>query len=173
MMICDLLIFDAADAAASWTAVDDRVMGGVSHSGMRYDVAGYAVFEGTVSLDRNGGFASVRSKALTPLPPGFPRLTSYLLEVQGDGKRYKLTLRTDDAFDGISYQAPFEPPVGVWTTVTLPLSAFTPSFRGQSVPDAPALDPARVCQVGLMIADRQDGDFALALRAIRADASTD
>jgi hypothetical protein len=57
---------------------------------------------------------------------------------------------------------------GQWTQVDLPLSAFAPSFRGRSVPGAPPLDPGRVRQVGLMIADGQAGDFALALRAIAA-----
>jgi NADH dehydrogenase [ubiquinone] 1 alpha subcomplex assembly factor 1 len=34
------------------------------------------------------------------------------------------------------------------------------------VPDAPALDPARIRQVGLMIAGRQAGPFALDMRRI-------
>jgi len=37
------------------------------------------------------------------------------------------------------------------------------------VPGAPPLDPARVRQIGLMIADRQAGPFALAVRSIRAE----
>jgi hypothetical protein len=34
------------------------------------------------------------------------------------------------------------------------------------VPDAPALDPARIRQIGLMITGRQAGRFALDIRAI-------
>ena len=34
--------------------------------------------------------------------------------------------------------------------------------------DAPPLDPARVRQVGLLIADRQAGPFALAIRSFAA-----
>jgi hypothetical protein len=83
-------------------AIDDAVMGGVSASRLRYDPAGHAVFEGVVSLDSNGGFASVRSRRGEL---GTPGAVSYVLEVRGDGKRYKLNLRTDDAFDGVSYQA--------------------------------------------------------------------
>jgi hypothetical protein len=51
-------------------------------------------------------------------------------------------------------------------TISLPLSAFRASFRGRDVPGAPALDPARICQVGLMIAARQAGSFALDIRRI-------
>ncbi len=165
----DLFRFESASAAGPWSSVDDRVMGGVSRSHLRYDPAaypGHAVFEGLVSLDRNGGFALVRS---IPLDLRMPGAACYLLEVKGDGKRYKPNLRCDDAFDGVSYQAAFEPPAGVWTTIRLPLSAFIPSFRGRQVSGALPLDPHRVRQAGLLIADRQEGHFALALRAIQAD----
>jgi hypothetical protein len=46
------------------------------------------------------------------------------------------------------------------------VSAFTATFRGRPVPDAPRLDPARVRQVGFMIADRQIGDFSLKVHTI-------
>ena len=51
----------------------------------------------------------------------------------------------------------------------LPISGFRATFRGRSVPGAPPLDPARVRQMGLMIADRQVGSFALAVRSIRVE----
>jgi len=162
----ELFRFDTTASVADWSAVDDAVMGGVSLSRLRHDAAGHAVFEGIVSLERNGGFASVRSR---PMDLGAPGAAGYLLELCGDGKRFKLNLRTDDAFDGVNYQAALEAPAGAWTLVRLPVSAFRPSFRGRSVPGAPPLDPARVRQIGLMIADRQAGPFALALRSIRVD----
>jgi hypothetical protein len=163
-MSSELLRFESPASVADWSAIDDRVMGGVSRSRLRYDLAGHAVFEGIVSLEHNGGFASVRSR---PLNLGMPRILNYVLEVCGDGKRYQLNLRTDEAFDGVNYQAAFTPPAGIWSVVRLPLSAFVPTFRGRSVPGAPPLDSARVRQIGLMIADRQIGAFALAVRSIR------
>ena len=165
-MVRILFRFDSAASVADWSAIDDGVMGGVSRSQLRHDPAGHAVFEGHVSLERNGGFASVRSR---PLPLGVQGAVGYLLDVRGDGKRYKITLRTDDAFDGVNYQAAFEPPAGEWTMVRVPLTAFRPTFRGRSVLDAPALDPTRVRQIGLMIADRQQGAFALAVRSISVE----
>lgn len=60
-MLTTLFDFTDPSAANAWHAIDDRVMGGISRSTMRHDPAGHAVFEGTVSLERNGGFASVRS----------------------------------------------------------------------------------------------------------------
>lgn len=148
-----------------WSAVDDRVMGGMSNSRLRYEKAGYAVFEGEVCLDRNGGFASVRSR---PVDLGVPGASCYWLEVKGDGKRYKLNLRTVDGFDGLNYQAVSAPPEGEWSTIELPVQTFRPSFHGRSVEGAAPLDPMRVRQVGLRIADRQEGPFLLALRSIQA-----
>ena len=162
----ELFRFDSLASIADWSAIDDSVMGGVSHGRLRHDAAGHAVFEGVVSLENNGGFASVRSR---PLDLGVPGAANYSLEVRGDGKRYRLNVRTDDAFDGVGYQARFEPPAGTWAVVRLPLSEFQPTFRGRSVPGAPPLDPARVRQIGLMIAERQAGPFALRLRSIHAE----
>jgi len=154
------LLFDTVAAVEGWHAIDNRVMGGVSSSHMRWDPTGFGVFSGVVSLQNNGRFASVRlaTQALAALGVG-----AYRLKVCGDGKRYKLNLRTDGAFDGVNYQAEFASPAGQWCQIQLPLDAFAPSFRGRPVPDAPPLDPARVCQVGLMIAARQAGNFSLAI----------
>jgi NADH dehydrogenase [ubiquinone] 1 alpha subcomplex assembly factor 1 len=162
----ELFRFDSAASVGDWSAIDDSVMGGISASHLRFDGAGHAAFEGIVSLERNGGFASVRSR---PLPLGFPGGVVYLLEVRGDGKRYKLNLRSDDAFDGINYQAGFAAPAGPWSVLRLPLATFAPTFRGRVLPGVPPLDSSRLRQIGLMIAERQAGPFALAVRSISVE----
>jgi NADH dehydrogenase [ubiquinone] 1 alpha subcomplex assembly factor 1 len=160
-----LLLFDFRDPAAvnDWTAIDDRVMGGVSRSRLRHDAAGHAVFEGEVSLERNGGFASVRS---SPGARGKPGSSACLIEVRGGGKQFKLSLLTDDGFDSLNYQCSFANDSNDWQTIRQPLGAFRASFRGRDVQGAPALDPARIRQVGLMIAARQAGPFTLEIRRI-------
>lgn len=161
-----LFDFSLPDAAAQWSAIDDRVMGGVSRSRLQQDPAGHAVFEGVVSLEQNGGFASVRSRPGALAAPG---AAAYVLEVAGDGKRYKLSLRMDDAFDSVTHQADFAPEAGRWTTVRLEMTRFRATFRGRPVRDAPPLDPGQVRQLGLLIADKQAGPFELAVRSIRAE----
>lgn len=160
-----LLLFDFSDpgAVAQWAPIDDRVMGGMSSSHLRHDPAGHAVFEGGVSLERNGGFASVRS---TPGARGKPGAEAWLIEVRAAGQRFKLSLLTDDRFDSLNYESHFEPATTDWQVLHLPLAAFRATFRGREVPGAPALDPARIRQVGLLIADRQAGPFALDIRRI-------
>ena len=160
-----LLLFDFSDPAIvnDWAPIDDRVMGGISRSRLRHDPAGYADFEGTVSLERNGGFASVRS---SPAARGLPGAAACLIELRGDNKQFKLSLLTDDGFDSLNYQASFTPSGTDWQSLRLPLTAFRASFRGREVPGAPPLDPARIRQVGLMIAARQAGAFALNIKRI-------
>jgi len=161
--VATALIFDIPDTVAQWRAIDDQVMGGKSASRMRFDAAGFAVFEGVVSLEDNGGFASVRA-ACSALAG--EHISGYQLSVRGDGKCYKFNLRTEDAFDGVNYQAVFLPPAGVWTTLTLPIADFQPTWRGRPVPEAVPLQTARVCQAGWMVADRQAGPFALAIASV-------
>jgi hypothetical protein len=102
------LLFDFADAQAvrGWAAIDDRVMGGVSISSLRHDPLGHAVFEGEVSLERQGGFASVRC---APGHLGHQGAVACVIDARGHGKRFKLSLITDDSLDTVSYQTEFEP----------------------------------------------------------------
>lgn len=155
-----LLDFDTDDEIALWCSIDDGVMGGVSHSCFLRAAPGVACFRGTVSLENNGGFASARTVARDWPAQG---ATAIALRVRGDGKTYKLTVRTDAAFDGVQYQARFTPAAGVWTECVLPKTSFVASFRGRAVAGAAAFDPSRMRALGLMISDRQAGPFELQL----------
>ena len=86
--------------------------------------------------------------------------------MRGDHKQFKLSLLTEDGFDSINYQVSFAPAGADWQTLPLPLADFRASFRGRKISDAPSLDPARICQVGQMIAACQASRFALDVRRI-------
>jgi monofunctional biosynthetic peptidoglycan transglycosylase len=159
-------LFDFADPAAAraFVKIDDVVMGGRSASRMSATGDGTAVFSGNVSLENNGGFASVRSLRQSWDLSEAGGLT---LEILGDGRRYKVNLRTDNVNDQMSYQAGFDTADGEWQTVELPFQRFAPKLRGRALVDVAPLDPGRVSTLGLMIADRQAGEFRLELRSIR------
>lgn len=163
-MELDVYRFDSDASVSTWMSIDDRVMGGVSASALRFDPLGHAVFYGQVSPENNGGFASVRAPVSVAPPSG---VTQLCVEARGDGKRYKLNVRTDNRFDGINYQIAFDTAADQWRSVCLTLSEFSPTFRGRHVADAPPLDPTRIRQLGLMISDQQWGPFSLAIRSIR------
>jgi NADH dehydrogenase [ubiquinone] 1 alpha subcomplex assembly factor 1 len=161
--------FDTPASTQDWHPINDGVMGGISISRFTFDLTGHAVFEGTVSLQNGGGFASVQ---MSSLQLGGPGTLACSLTAWGDGRTYKLNLRTDAGFDGVNYQASFTPTAGQWSQIILPISEFLPTFRGRLVQGAPSLRPELVTQVGLMISDKQAGPFRLLVKSIEAIEST-
>ena len=146
-----------------WTSVNDGVMGGLSDSLMQRSGEGKGVFSGHLSLESNGGFASVRA----PLPENdFTGYHGIELYIKGDGKRYSFRVRTDMLFDGLVYRQEFDTAAEEWMDVTMPFSDFTPSFRGRIVSDAPPLDPSRIFQIGFLISEKQEGSFRLEIESI-------
>ena len=148
-----------------WTSVDDVVMGGVSDSLMQVSEDGTGVFAGHLSLENEGGFASVRA----PLPENdYSGYDGIVLRVKGDGKRYSFRVRTDMVFDGVVYRQEFDTVAGEWMDVLSPFSDFKPSFRGRIASDAPPLDPSRIFQIGFLISEKQEGSFRLEVEIIAA-----
>ena len=156
-------------APDSWQPVNDGVMGGLSQGGLRLTEDGTGVFEGEVSLDNKGGFASVRTSLGRADLSQFKGLS---VRCRGDGKRYRIRLRIDDTNDGIAYQATFETKPNEWVSVQLPFVDFIPTFRGRKV-SAPPLNTMTVRQLGFMIADKQKGQFRLEIDSVSAYGSSD
>ena len=162
-----MTLFDFSDpeAAKAFAPIDDVVMGGVSSSSFEATSDGSAVFSGRVSLENNGGFASVRS---TRFDWNLNEAAGLALDVCGDGKRYKINLKTDPHSDATAYQAWFDTLPGIWQTIALPFQRFEPRMRGRVQEGMAPMDLSEVRTLGLMIANRQEGEFRLELRSIRA-----
>jgi hypothetical protein len=136
------------DLQATWGAVDDVVMGGVSESGMQLR-NGVAIFSGNVSTENSGGFASVRTRNFEPSL----NLSNYQgieLYVKGDGQRYKIFVRTESKWDGVGYAYSFDTIADEWMTIQVPFADLVPIFRAKTVSDAP-LDPTQIRSLQLML----------------------
>ena len=147
-----------------WLTMDDTVMGGVSHSKMRIE-NGRAVFAGVVSLDFGGGFASVRSD------PGFLDLSGFTgIEtlLRGDGRRYKLVLKSDAGLGGVNWQAPFQTQCGERQMVRVPFQDLIPVYRGSRVSNAAPFDARCIAAFGFLISAKQAGPFRLEIERIVA-----
>ncbi len=134
---------------ATWGAVDDVVMGGVSESGMLMS-AGCAIFRGNVSTDNSGGFASVRTRNFDPSLD----LINYRgieLRVKGDGQRYKFFIRTETQWDGVGYAYAFDTIANEWITIQIPFQDLVPIFRAKTVSDAAPIDLRQICSLQLML----------------------
>lgn len=153
-------------SAANWQIVNDSVMGGVSRSTLQLQEDGYALFSGTVSLENNGGFASVRTRARGPADlSDFEGLS---VRVLGDGKTYSLRIKTvkNGRITRYSYESRFDTSPGEWQTHRLPYSEFEPVFRGRNVRGNPELNSDAIIELGFMIQDGQEGPFRLGVRSI-------
>jgi monofunctional biosynthetic peptidoglycan transglycosylase len=152
------------DSGERWFVVNDGVMGGRSSSTLRRGEPGVAVFEGSLSLENNGGFASVRVELEENVLAGANQI---ILRVRGDGKRYQVRLRPGRRMDGVAFGSSFDTVEGQWTTVELPLTSFEPTFRGYRPRSTSPVDPADVGQFGLMLTDKQEGGFRLEIDWVR------
>jgi monofunctional biosynthetic peptidoglycan transglycosylase len=163
-----IIDFSTADTS-SWSRINDGVMGGVSRSDIRRTDRGTGLFSGVLSLENNGGFASVRTSIGSVDLEGRDGLEARVL---GDGRTYQLRLRTDDRFDGVAYRAEFATEAGEWIVVRIPFAAFEPTYRGRILRDRGPLDPSRIRQLGFMLADKTPGPFSLEIDRVLAWTAT-
>ncbi|TGN41193.1 CIA30 family protein [Marinobacter confluentis] len=157
-----LIAFDNPDEALQWQPLGDSVMGGQSDGTVVTTEDGHGLFAGTVRLDNGGGFASV--KADLPQPLDASGMTGIKLLARGDGKTYKVGLRTSIDRRSIVYQHSFTPDTEDWSRVQLPFSDFIPTWRGKTVTDAEPLNVQNLASVSLFVSGRQAGDFHLRMQ---------
>ncbi|XP_059436014.1 protein HIGH CHLOROPHYLL FLUORESCENCE PHENOTYPE 173, chloroplastic-like [Corylus avellana] len=166
----------------TWGALDDVVMGGVSESTFQIDLTGSevggptGVFKGVVSTANNGGFTSIRTKNFS-VPEDVSAYEGLELRLKGDGRRYKLIIRTSRNWDTVGYTASFDTVADQWQSIRLPFSSLRPIFRARTVSDAPPFDPTSVISLQLMFSKFEydgklnptfvEGAFQLPLSSIR------
>ena len=151
-----LFDFRKPTAAQQWRTVNDGVMGGVSDG--KFKIANEKmVFFGTLSLENNGGFASVRSR---PTEVNLKAGDSVVTRVRGDGREYRLNLYVPRDFGRYSYRQNFKTKKDEWVEVSLPIDKFVATWRGRTFPDQ-KLDPSKVNSVGFLLADKKAGPFTL------------
>jgi len=165
IMISEKVIFDfnSPSTSGEWITINDIVMGGISESKFEINSDSTAIFSGTVSPDNNGGFASARAS----IKDEFKDFKEAIIRVKGDGNIYSLRFRTNNNLDGISYQAKFKTEAGEWKEYKIPLSGFKPTFRGNALSNKPKLESKDIKQIGILIADKQYGEFQLKIDWIK------
>ncbi|WCJ27243.1 NAD(P)-binding Rossmann-fold superfamily protein [Euphorbia peplus] len=166
-----------------WGALDDVVMGGVSQSNFEINTTGgenggpAGIFKGNVSTANNGGFTSIRTRNFSQ-PEDLSAYDGLELRLKGDGRRYKLIVRTSSDWDTVGYTASFDTAEGKWQSVRLPFSSLTPIFRAKTVSDAPPFDPSNIVSLQLMFSKFEydgklnptfvEGAFQLPVSSIKA-----
>ena len=139
----------------NWNIVNDTVMGGRSQARMRI-YNNMAEFKGYLSLANNGGFSSVRAY----YPNDLIDISSVVLRVKGDGRKYSFRVRTDNN-SWASYTQSFSTKKDTWEEITLNINDFYPTYRGYNLRDIPKLSESIIREVGLMISDKVEGSFKI------------
>jgi len=148
-----------------WQTVLDGVMGGLSTGRIAAGEGGTLRFTGELSLENNGGFSQIR----TAVPEGtFAGTTGLVLRVKGDGRSYQCDIRSSQLrIMAGGYQSVFETKADEWIEVSVPFDQCVANSFGQRMRNAPALDAASIESVGITLADKKEGPFAIEIDWIR------
>ncbi|MFO7826623.1 MAG: CIA30 family protein [Cyclobacterium sp.] len=165
MMVSKLLLFDfsASDDWSAWEIENDVVMGGNSSSKLERSAEGIAIFKGKVSLENNGGFASLQYHFSTKTIKGYKKA---LILLKGDGKAYQFRMKSS-LKDKASYIYTFQT-TGDWETVEVPLNEMEPVFRGKKL-DLPNFSADTIQEIRFLIGNKKAEDFRLEIKKIELD----
>jgi monofunctional biosynthetic peptidoglycan transglycosylase len=141
-------------------------MGGVSEGQFQITDEKALEFFGTLSLENNGGFASVRSKAKNL---GLAKGDTVVAKVRGDGREYTLNLYLNTPRVAFSYRATVPTKKDEWIEVKVPLDKFEATSFGRPVKDAGAVRPEEVSALGFMLGDKTAGAFKLEVESIKVE----
>ena len=114
----------------AWVTVNDTVMGGVSEGQYTFTGDNTLLFRGNLSLDNNGGFASVRTRTADLDMAGYDAVA---IRVKGDGRTYNFDLRTASPRMASAYRQSFETRDGEWLDIRFPLEDFVLTSFGRRV----------------------------------------
>ena len=147
----------------NWNIVNDDVMGGISTSYLSVSDEKNLIFNGNLSLENNGGFASSRLGLSKNILAG---VKSFSIKIKGDGNSYKLRLSQGNR--RASYSANFKSINDEWIEINIPIEDFIATWRGYTYGDYPSIDSERINSLGLQISDKQEGEFKLEIKHIKA-----
>ena len=159
-----LVDFGDKQNSSRWNVVNDGVMGGRSVGKARLTDEGVMIFSGTLSLENNGGFSSIRSGLIDvqmKITDGFQ------VRLKGDGRTYIFNLYPKTRRMAFSYRASLPTVAGQWTEVFVPLEVFVPTSFGRKIQGRGALAPDQISGIGFMLSDKKPGAFNLEIEWVK------
>jgi len=156
--------FGTTSGGSDWRIVNDDVMGGRSTAQAQLtDTSLY--FFGKVSLENNGGFASVRSPYQTMDLSSYSKVT---LRVKGTARKFALSLDTSRAWFRANYKQEFEPHEDEWQELTFNLNDFKQSRIGRYTgKNLSSKKQGEVIRMGIILFDKKAGPFELEIDYIK------
>ncbi len=139
-----------------WRIVNDGVMGGLSSSKAIVNNDSKIVFSGNVSLENNGGFASLRSPVKDY---NFEKFSGIEIKIKGDGKRYSVSMKETTYFEGYFYTSSFESKKDEWIIIQIPFDQFKLYYFGKETDSNKKIRLNNIKEISLLIGDKQAGEF--------------
>lgn len=166
VMMNSLILFDFSGTSdiTDWTVVNDDVMGGRSNGSFSVNSEGNGVFEGSVSLENNGGFSLVRYQMGNTNVQGFQKV---VIRLKGDGKRYQFRLKRYEN-NYFSYVAYFQTS-GEWQVIEIPFQELYPAFRGRRL-NEPNFPGDSIAEIAFLIGNQKNETFKLELDEVSLQA---
>lgn len=150
-----LFDFNEDSNVFDWKVIDDVVMGGRSKGSFIINENGHGVFEGTVSLENNGGFSSIRHASNIIIPKNQQKIS---IRLKGDGKSYQFRLKHKrNSWESYVYN--FNT-TGNWQVIEISLKDMYPSFRGRRL-NKGNFDFDTIAEMGFLISNKQKEYFRL------------
>jgi hypothetical protein len=140
-------------------------MGGLSESTLRRSTQNESwIFRGNLSLENNGGFASIRSPQKEY---DFRNFRGIEIKVRGDGKDYGISLSEDYYFTGFYYHYSFSTRPDEWMTIQLNFDQFLPQYFGKPFEYSRKVDLDEIKEISLIIGEKQSGPFQIEFDSIK------
>ncbi len=157
-----LLLFDfsASPDWSVWKIENDVVMGGKSSSELSRSEEGNAVFRGSVSLENNGGFASMQYHFE---PKDIKEYDKAVIHLEGDGKEYQFRIKAN-LDEKASYVYTFKT-TGEWQSIEIPLHQMEPTYRGNKL-DQPNFNSDKIQEIRILIGNGKAENFRLEIDRI-------
>lgn len=158
----NLILFDfsATENWDAWEIENDVVMGGNSTSRLERGAKGNAVFTGNVSLDNNGGFASMQYHFEPRDISGYKKA---VIRIKGDGKEYQFRIKAN-LNQKASFVYTFKTS-GDWQTIEIPLNQMEPTYRGNKL-QQPNFNAETLQEIRFFIGNGKAENFKLVIQKI-------
>lgn len=156
--------FGKGKDGATWQVVNDGVMGGVSKSTKSIN-ANSLVFKGTVSLENNGGFASIRA------PYGKYDLSQHEnieIKYRLSGQVASMTFDKDYPFYIPNYRLQLTDVSGNWAILNYKIADLAECYLGEPTGKKISSEIQKnIIRMGFIVANKKAGDFELEVEYIK------
>ena len=148
--------FGADKGGQDWRVVNDGVMGGLSEGKANFTESSI-LFKGTVSLDNNGGFSSLRSDFSNKK---ISKYSQVKIRYRSTGISLAMTLSVSQRWYVPNYKVSLSGTKGVWKTVTFNLNDFRKHYIGKPMDEMLEEDTLKnIIRFGFITDQKKYGDF--------------